>query len=72
MNKLAYILELIWLGLAIFCLGVGIYATVKSGIAVSYMFFILCALRNSYVPYETKTTLAIGQIKNHTWGLVCQ
>ncbi|HOZ14131.1 MAG TPA: hypothetical protein PLH91_05425 [Tenuifilaceae bacterium] len=32
MNKLAYILELIWFGLAIFCLVVGIYAVVNSGI----------------------------------------
>ncbi|MGE0077730.1 MAG: hypothetical protein AB7S48_07720 [Bacteroidales bacterium] len=44
MEKLAYFLELIWLGLAIFCLSVGIYATIKSGFSVSYMFFILSVL----------------------------
>ena len=44
MGKLAYILELIWLGLAIFCAAIGIYVTIKSGISVSYMFFVLAAL----------------------------
>ncbi len=44
MGKLAYILELIWLGLAIFCVAMGIYVTIKSGFSVSYMFFILAAL----------------------------
>lgn len=31
MQKLAHILELIWLGLAILCLATGVYATVVSG-----------------------------------------
>lgn len=44
MNKLAYILELIWLGLSVFCLGVGFWATYKSGFAISYMFFVLAAV----------------------------
>jgi membrane protein implicated in regulation of membrane protease activity len=44
MNKLAYILELIWLGLAVFCIGVGIYATINTGFQTSYMFFVLSAL----------------------------
>ncbi|MBC7124124.1 MAG: hypothetical protein H5T24_00715 [Bacteroidales bacterium] len=38
MNKLAFILELIWLALALFCLGMGIWATYK-GFSNSYMFF---------------------------------
>ncbi|HQE54029.1 MAG: LPXTG cell wall anchor domain-containing protein [Tenuifilum sp.] len=41
MNKLAFILELIWLALALFCLGMGIWATYKTGFSNSYMFLVM-------------------------------
>lgn len=41
MNSLAKILEFIWLVLAFFCLGFGIYATIATGFSQSYMFFAL-------------------------------
>ncbi|MEW5845754.1 MAG: hypothetical protein AB1777_05740 [Bacteroidota bacterium] len=44
MNKLAFILELIWLALSLFCLGLGIWATAKSGFSSSYMFFVLAVI----------------------------
>ncbi|HOK62047.1 hypothetical protein [Tenuifilum sp.] len=43
MNKLAFILELIWLALALFCLGMGIWATYK-GLSNSYMFFVMAVV----------------------------
>ncbi|MGD9976404.1 MAG: hypothetical protein AB7S54_00510 [Bacteroidales bacterium] len=45
MDKLAYVLELIWLVLTFFCIGMGVYVTVKLGFSkMSYTFFILGAL----------------------------
>jgi len=44
MNKLAFILELIWLALSLFCLGLGIWATSNTGFSKSYMFFVLAVI----------------------------
>jgi len=44
MEKLAYILELIWLALAIFCLGVGIYVAINSGLNRYSSTFLLLSL----------------------------
>ncbi|HPD94326.1 MAG: hypothetical protein H6537_02310 [Bacteroidales bacterium] len=44
MNKVTFILELIWLGLAIACLGLGIHSTLKFGFSISYMFYILAVV----------------------------
>jgi membrane protein implicated in regulation of membrane protease activity len=44
MNKLAFILEQIWLALSLFCLGLGVWATVKVGFSTSYVFFVLAVV----------------------------
>lgn len=44
MNKLPIILEYIWLALSLFCVSLGIHATVNRGINVGRGFFFLAAL----------------------------
>lgn len=44
MNKLPLILEYIWAALAALCLVLGIHSTLRVGISMSYMFFVLSAL----------------------------
>lgn len=44
MKGIAYILEMIWLVLTIFCLALGIYETVRNGLASSYILFLLALL----------------------------
>lgn len=41
MKKLAYILELIWLFLAMLCLAIGIYSLIATKVEANYMFFVL-------------------------------
>lgn len=41
MSKLSLVLEVIWLGLSLFCIGIGVHSTLKVGFEQSYMFFIL-------------------------------
>lgn len=41
MSKIPIALEATWLVLAIFCVAIGIHATITVGINESYMFFIL-------------------------------
>jgi hypothetical protein len=44
MNKLTYIIEIVWLVLAIFCLAMGTYASIRIGFDQSYMFYILSVM----------------------------
>lgn len=44
MGKTSVIMESIWFVLAVLCLALAIYATIKQGINQSYMFFILSAV----------------------------
>lgn len=41
MSKLAVVMEVIWIILALICIGFGVYSTLKVGFSQSYMFFIL-------------------------------
>lgn len=44
MNKLPIVLEYIWLALSLFCIGLGIDRTIRSGIKLGGPFFILALL----------------------------
>ncbi|GEM_PF-824467 len=44
MKQLVFILELIWLGLAIFCIGLGAWVMVKAGLNSGYIFFVMAAV----------------------------
>jgi len=44
MKNLAYILELIWLSLAVICLGIGSYSLFSSKAESNYIFFVLSVI----------------------------
>ncbi|MDX9845440.1 MAG: hypothetical protein RBT74_00540 [Tenuifilaceae bacterium] len=63
MSIIPRILEVVWLILAVVCLGFAIYATVTVGIDQSYMFFVLAlvAVLMYFIRRHRRRTLTSNQ-----------
>jgi 4-hydroxybenzoate polyprenyltransferase len=58
-NKISYILEIIWLLIAVACLVLGFYRTYKIGLGHSYMIFIISII--AFVMYSIRRYIRKSQ-----------